>query len=348
VTRALITGGAGFFGGVLAAHLRSAGWEIALLDRLGDAGMEQQFPLARADLTRPDEIEAAFAHLGKQEIVFHCAALMGHEFPDPNEVWRHNVEGTRNLAAAAVRHGVRKIVYTSSICVFGRGYDHPVTEDEPVNPIETYGKSKLEAERILLGPEASVPAAALRVPTIVSPGRLGLLTILFEFIAEGRRIYLVGGGRNRYQFVYAGDLAEACRLAALAPGSALYNVGADRVRPLREVYQAVIDHAGSRSRLVSLPRAATTGALRALYAMGVSPLGPYHYRMISESFIFDTTRIRNELGWRPTRTGEEVLCEAYEYWRENRAAIEAAARQDVSAHKRGSRMGVIRLVKWLS
>ena len=348
MTRALVTGGAGFFGGILARHLREKGMHVAVLDRLEDAGMQAEFPFALADLTRRDEVDEAFGRFGPFECVFHLAALMGHEFPDPNEVWRHNVEGARTLAEACVAHGVRKIVYTSSICVYARGFDHPVTEDEPTNPVEAYGRSKLEGEKILFGYQDRLDVAALRCPTIVSQGRLGLLAILYEFIQEGRRVYLVGDGTNRYQFVYALDLAEACRLAALAPGSGLFNVGADSVLPLREVYQAVIDHAGSGSRLVSLPLGLTTGALKMLFKAGVSPLGPYHYRMISQSFIFDTTKIKTALGWCPTKTGEQVLCEAYDYFIKNRDAIAAADSRRVSAHKRGSRMGVLRLVKWIS
>jgi nucleoside-diphosphate-sugar epimerase len=346
--KVLVTGGAGFFAEVLAPHLRDHGNEVVLLDKLDDPSAKERFPFAVADLTRPEELGEAFRRFGPFEVVFHLASVMGHEFPDPREVWKNNVEGTKNLAEACAGNGVRKIVYTSSICVFGRGYDSPVSEEEPVNPVEVYGRSKLEGEKILSGYGDRLDIASLRCPTIVSAGRLGLLAILFEFIQENRRVYLVGEGANRYQFVDANDLAEACRLAGEADGSALYNVGADNVVPLRDVYQAVIDHAGSKSRLVRLPRRLTTAGLQLLYKLGVSPLGPYHYRMISESFIFDTARIKETLGWKPKRTGQDALCVAYDYWLSHRQRIGTVSPDAVAPHKRGSRMGIIRLVKWLS
>jgi hypothetical protein len=86
--------------------------------------------------------------------------------------------------------------------------------------------------------------------------------------------------------------------------------------------------------------------MKAAHKLGVSPLGPYHYRMIAESFVFDTTRIKRELGWRPTLTNEQMMLRAFEYYRRNREAIHE--RTDVSAHSKAAPMGVIRLLKWIS
>jgi UDP-glucose 4-epimerase len=80
--------------------------------------------------------------------------------------------------------------------------------------------------------------------------------------------------------------------------------------------------------------------------MKISPLGPYHYKMIAENFLFDTSRIKDRLGWRPTLTNEEMLYRAYEYYQKNRREIES--RTDVSAHRQAAKMGVIRLLKWVS
>jgi len=129
-------------------------------------------------------------------------------------------------------------------------------------------------------------------------------------------------------------------------GSGLFHVGSDNVRTLREVYQAVIDAAGSRSKVASLPKAPTIAAMKLAHALKVSPLGPYHYRMIAEDFAFDTTKIRETLGWRPTLSNEEMLTRAYRYYAERREEIHA--RKNVSAHSRPAEMGVIRLLKWIS
>jgi hypothetical protein len=86
--------------------------------------------------------------------------------------------------------------------------------------------------------------------------------------------------------------------------------------------------------------------MRLAYLLRISPLGPYHYRMIAEDFVFDTTHIRQALGWRPTVTNSEMLTLAYRYYAENREEIQA--RNNVSAHSRSAEMGILRLLKWLS
>jgi len=82
------------------------------------------------------------------------------------------------------------------------------------------------------------------------------------------------------------------------------------------------------------------------HKLKVSPLGPYHYRMIAEDFIFDTTHIRRQLGWQPTFTNEQMMVEAYRYYAAQRTEIHT--RKDVSAHSRPASMGIIRLLKWIS
>lgn len=342
--RALVTGGAGYLGGVLARFLADRGIAVVSLDRLDDPEPDPRIVYAKADLRRPDQIRAVFEKNGPFDAVFHAAALMGHEKPDPADLWDSNATGTGHLAEACIAHGVRKIVYTSTICVYGQQYPHPVTEDEPVCPIESYGASKLEGEKILASFAGRLEFDALRCPTIVSAGRLGLLTILFEFVKEGRRVYLVGDGSNRYSFVYALDLCEACLLSARAPGSHVYHVGSDRVKPLREVYEAIIQEAGSRSRLTRLPEKPAIWALKALFALGISPLGPYHARLIAGTFVFDNARIKRDLGWEPTKTNDEMLREAYRYYVERNPG-----RSDgLAAHRQSAKMGILRLVKWLS
>jgi nucleoside-diphosphate-sugar epimerase len=342
--RALVTGASGYFGGVLARFLLDRGIEVVGLDRLDDPEPDPRIVYARADLRDPGAVRAVFDAQGPFDAVFHCAALMGHEKPDPKDLWSANVDGTRVLAEACVAHGVRKVVYTSSICVFGREYAHAVNEDEPTCPIEDYGRSKLEGEKVLATFAGRLDVDAIRCPTIVSAGRLGLLAILFEFVQEGRRVYLVGDGSNRYSFVDAADLAEACLLAARAPGSHVYNVGSEQ----REAAARGLPGGHRRGRLAQPARAAAgearVAALALLHRLGVSPLGPYHARLIAGTFVFDTARIKRDLGWAPTRTNDQMLREAYRFF----ASRDTSRRETLSAHRQRAKMGILRLVKWLS
>ena len=212
--------------------------------------------------------------------------------------------------------------------------------------MEDYGRSKWEAEKQLQSVCKAMRYSIIRTPTIIEAGRLGLLAILFEFMDENRAIWVVGKGDNRYQFVYAPDLADACIRASQHSQSSVFNVGSDNVKSMREVYEYVIHQAGSKSKVRSLPKALTLLAMKIAYKLGLSPLGPYHYRMIASSFVFDTSRIKAATGWQPTLTNEQMLARAYLYYKENRREIES--RSDASAHRKASSMGIIKLLKWIS
>lgn len=345
----MVTGGAGFFGGILKRAILEAGDRCVSVDVCPDQDKHPNLDSRQMDLRDREALDQVFASAATSGFpidgVVHCAAMLAHGSEDSKNLWTSNVDGTRNLMDAMRKHGVRRHVFTSTNCLWGEAMGRPVREDDPPNPVELYGKSKLEAERIIREYE-DVVSVLLRCPTIIDFGRLGLLSILFEFIDEGRRVWAVGGGRNRYQFIYARDLANACILALDYPRSDTFNIGSDNVKPLAEVYEYVIRNSCSKAKVATLPRAPAIAAMKLAYHLKLSPLGPYHYKMIAEDFLFDTSRIKERLGWRPTMTNEEMLWRAYQYYSENRREIEA--RQDVSAHRKAAKMGVIRLLKWVS
>jgi nucleoside-diphosphate-sugar epimerase len=341
----LLTGGSGFFGGVLKNRLLASGLTCVNVDLQRDDVTHAQLTSIQADICDRAAMAALFAR-HRFDCVFHCAAILAHDVKDRNVLWASNVAGTEVIADLCDEHGVGKIVFTSSNCLWAEPFDRPVTEEDEPRPREVYGESKWAAEQALLRPGRRFDAVIIRTPTIVDAGRLGLLAILFEFIDEGRRVWVVGGGRNRYQFIYAEDLADACLKAMTYRGRGIFNIGSDGVAPLREVYQRVIDQASTGARIASLPRMPAIAAMRLAHALGVSPLGPYQYRMIAEDFIFDTTKIKRELSWKPTLTNAEMLSRAFEYYRAHRREIHS--RTEASAHRRPARMGVIRLLKWVS
>ena len=344
-----MTGGSGFFGGVLKRRLLAEGFAVTNIDlvRDEDAGAEG-LTSVQGDIRDAGLLARMFAE-HRFEAVFHCAAMLAHDVKDDTLLWTSNVDGTRLVAEAALAAGVMKMVNISSNCLWAEGFGRPVTEADEPAPVELYGRSKLQAEKELAAlvekrPEFKV--VTLRCPTIIDSGRLGLLAILFEFIEDGKKVWVVGDGSSRYQFIYAQDLATACLLCLKYEESNLFHIGSDEVPTMRGMYESVIRAAGSKARVASLPRRPTIAMMQLAHRLKVSPLGPYHYRMIAESFVFDTQRIRAELGWTPTLTNEEMMLRAFSYYSENRKAIHA--RTDVSAHSKAAPMGIIRLLKWLS
>ena len=340
----LVTGGGGFFGGIVKRHILEQGHRCISVDLVPDEDEYPNLVRHQLDICDAEGLRRVFASEPIDGVI-HCAAMLAHTGIDEKVLWRSNVDGTRNVMEAMRRYGVRQMVFTSSNCLWGESLGRPVREDDPPNPAEIYGRSKVAAEQVIRE-YTDLISVIIRCPTIIDFGRLGLLAILFEFIHDGRRVWTVGKGTNKYQFIYAGDLVNACMLGLDYPVSETFNIGSDDVKSLRDIYSYVVQRAKSNSRVASLPLHPTLAAMKLSHILKVSPLGPYHYKMIAEDFSFDTTRIKTRLGWTPTLTNEQMLWRAYQYYSENRSEIEN--RRDVSAHRQPAKMGVIRLLKWMS
>lgn len=340
----LITGGAGFFGTVLKKYFLEKGDECVSIDLEPDNYKHKNFISYQGDICDSKLMEKIFS-THKFEAIFHCAALLAHVKKDLKRLWQANVDGTQNVYDFALKYNIKKIVFISSNCLWAKNFDSLVKETETPNPVEIYGKSKLAGEKILLSQPDKINSIIFRSPTIMDEGRLGLLGILFEFIDENRKLPMVGDGTNRYQFIYAKDLANAFELALDADYSEVFNIGSDDVKSFNEVYEYVIQKSKSKSRLFHFPKLPMILAMKICFFLGISPLGPYQYKMIASNFIFDTHKIKEKLGFEPTLSNEEMLLKAYEFYHKNKKEI--LNRKDVSAHNSVAKMGVIKILKWL-
>ena len=240
----LLTGGSGFFGGVLKQGLLDRGMRVVNMDIIPDPVSHENLISVNADVRDAAAVDRVFAE-HKFDAVFHIAAMLAHGMHiDEKMLWESNVDGTRNIAAACRKYGVKNLVFTSSNCLWAKNFGRPVREDDVPDPIEIYGRSKLAGEKVL-DEFPDLNAVTIRCPTIIDSGRLGLLAILFEFIREGKRVWVVGKGVNRYQFIYAPDLVDACVRAAQYGQRGLFHIGSDDVKSLGQVYEYVIQQAGT-------------------------------------------------------------------------------------------------------
>src|ERR1039458_2943269 len=214
----LVTGGAGFFGSILSNRLLSEGAEVVSVDLVPNAASHPALTSLQQDIRDEQAMRAIFA-THRFDGVFHIAAMLAHGRMDRELLWTSNVDGTGTIGRCTRDAGVKKLVFTSSNCLWASNLGRPVKEDDPPAPAEVYGESKLAAEKVLNQFQDSLEVVILRCPTIIDSGRLGLLAILFEFIRENKTVWVVGSGGNRYQFIHAGDLAQACVQTLDFPGS---------------------------------------------------------------------------------------------------------------------------------
>lgn len=342
--RALITGGSGYFGCLLRDRLRADGVSVRIFDLVDSDDRPADVELVRGDIRDPAAVQAACAGVS---VIYHNVAQVPLA-KDRALFESVNVGGTENLLIAARAAAVAKIVHTSSSAVFGIPPRNPVDDAVEPRPLEPYGAAKLAAEHAV---ERAIrihgmDVTIVRPRTILGHGRMGIFQILFDWVHEGRRIPVLGGGSNIYQFVHADDLADACLRAAARRGPAVYHIGAAQFGTMRATLTALCAHARTGSRVYSLPMAPMVAAMKVTSALGISPLGAYHALMYGRSLYFDISRAQRELGWQPRWSNEEMICQSYDWYLRHRDQVLRRSRS--SAHRSAVRQGVLGLFRRLS
>ncbi len=255
--KALVTGATGFVGAALVRTLLAAGWQVRVLVRAGSDRRNLRALAVQSvvgDLTDNASLERAVQGC---DAVFHAAADYRLWVPDPQSMYRANVDGTRNLLEAARRAGVTRIVYTSSVACIGLPADgSPGTEDTPValdSMVGHYKRSKFLAEQAALeaaargAPVVIVNPAAPVGPRDLKPTPTGQIVL---DAALGRTPAYVDTGLN---VVHVDDVA-AGHVLAFHRGriGERYILGGQNL-PLREILTEITRLAGRSPPRVRLP-----------------------------------------------------------------------------------------------
>jgi nucleoside-diphosphate-sugar epimerase len=320
-----ISGGAGFLGLYLSRRLVADGHAVRTLDLapLDDPDLERSVEELRGDVRAARDVRRL---VDGADVLVHAAAALPIQ-ASRESIRSVNVGGTATLLAAAAEAGLRRAVLVSSTAVYGVPKVHPIAEDAPLVGVGWYGESKIEAEEVTRDfGRRGLPFTIVRPKTFIGPERLGVFEILFDWIRDGRRIYMLGSGENRYQLLAVEELVDAILLAAERPEAAgeTVNVGAGDFGTVRSDLQALIDHAGSSSRLTPVPARPAELALRTLELLRVSPLAEWHYKTAHRDSFVDVSRAERLLGWRPRLSNAEALCRTYDWYLDHREALGAA------------------------
>lgn len=314
MTLVSISGGAGFLGLHLARRLLAEGSAVRTLDiaALDDRELELGVEEVRGDIRSERDVMAL---VSGADVVVHAAAALPIQ-SSRAAIRSVNVEGTANVLAASLAGGVRRVILISSTAVYGVPERHPIHEDDPLVGVGWYGASKIEAEWLAgeFG-RRGLEVTIVRPKTFIGPERLGVFEILFDWIREGRRIPILGDGGNLYQLLAVEDLVDAVVRCFDTPvrGEAL-NVGAGSFGTVRDDLQALIDHAGSGSRLWPVPVRPAELSLRALELAHLSPLAEWHYRTAHKDSFVSIEKARELLGWEPRRSNAETLSATYDWY----------------------------------
>jgi UDP-glucose 4-epimerase len=313
-----VTGGAGYIGSHTVLRLLESGYEVVVADNLSRGHRELVDP-ARLRVVDVLDTEGLIGVMREKpcDAVIHFAAYIavGESMKIPEVYFRNNVAGSLSLLTAMVQAGVGKIVFSSTAAVYGMPARVPIPESEPYAPVSPYGESKVMVEKMLdwfdqIHGMRSVCLRYFNASGADIQGRSGeehdpethLIPLLFRAIRTGKPITLFGDdyatpdGTCIRDYIHVTDLAQAhvAALESLFAGgpSRKFNVGTGEGFSVNEVLNAVEEVTGKKVPFEIGPR-----------REGDPPL-----------LVADSTRLQEELGWRPECSGLQRIVETAWKW----------------------------------
>jgi UDP-glucose 4-epimerase len=292
LTRALVTGGAGFIGSNLVRALVERGDEVRVLDnfstgnRANLAGVDVE--VVEGELRSYERVHNAVRDV---ELVYHLGALgsVPRSVQDPLTSNAVNVEGTLNVLLAARDSGVRRVVFASSSSVYGSRASLPVTEETPPDPLSPYGVAKLAAERYCISFSRvydHLETVVLRYFNVFGPRQspfsqyAAMVPLFLTAVMRGEPVTIDGDGEQSRGFTYVANAVDATLRAADADAAngRIFNVSGATPATVNEVADAI-------GRILDKP-------VERRY-------GPPRIGDIRASWA-DVTAARETLGWEPT------------------------------------------------
>lgn len=301
--KVLVTGGAGFIGSNLVKKLLKIGCRVTVLDDFF-TGREENLPedknlkIVRGSVTDKETVEGL---VKENPLIFHLAARnIIVSTKNPEEDFNVNIGGTLNILMAARQFGAKRIVYTSSVSVYGNPKYLPINEDDSINLLSPYAVSKFSGEGYCKAfyESYSVPVTILRYSNVYGIGQwssnpyCGVVAKFFEQAINSKNIQIHGDGEQTRDFTFVDDVIDATILASLSPKAEgeVYNVGSGIETSVNELANNIIDVTSSSSKIEYIDRRDIDNIRRR---------------------VLNIERIRKDLRWVPKTTLKEGLKKTY-------------------------------------
>ena len=313
MSKVLVTGGAGYIGAHVAAELLKSGYSIRIYDDFSN-GLHRRVDGKFRDIVEGDMLDRVklLAALDGIDAVIHLAAKKSVEesVKDPLKYYENNVGGTLNLLGAMAAKGVKQLVYSSSAAVYSPNDKEAVVEDDPTSPLSPYGASKLLSEQLIssVGSAEQISNISLRYFNVVGSNiaefgdnsKDNLVPKVFLALKNGKRPQIYGSdyptpdGTCIRDYIHVQDLALA-HLAALKKVesgyvSQVYNVGSGKGYSVKEMMDQISKSIGRDINPELSPARA-----------GDSP-----------KLIASIAKIKEQLGWSPKASLEEMIDSAWQ------------------------------------
>ncbi|MGC1526362.1 MAG: NAD-dependent epimerase/dehydratase family protein [Phormidesmis sp.] len=323
-SRVLVTGATGFTGAVLVRKLVKQGLEVVAIAR--PTSNIQQFEDLSIEWIKGDVFDADLIEQATTGVnyIFHMVTPFREAKSPDQGYYNVHVLSTQLLAKAALQQpDFKRFVHVSTIGVHGHIAHPPADETYPMSPGDVYQDTKLEGEKWIksFGEESGLPVAIVRPAGIYGPGEQRLLKI-YKMVAKGW-VPAIGNGSNLLHFIHVDDLTDCFLLTATHPKAIgeTFICGSERAITFKEMVSLISEEYSVPVRFVSLP-GAPLFALADLCELIFRPLGiepPIYRRRLAfytKDRSFNTSKIKNLLGFQPRHSDQEGLKELGQWYLE--------------------------------
>jgi UDP-glucose 4-epimerase len=306
----LVTGATGALGPTVVRAMHNANLTLCVLaiDAPKSGLLPPAVEIHLGDITHVKDVQAAMCSV---DAVIHMAALLHIVNPPTTlrpQYERINVEGTRTVVDAALKAGVQRLVFFSTIAVYGYGQGRLLTEESIPHPDTFYAETKLAAEQIVLAARrvnGQPLGVVLRLGAVYGARIKGNYQRLVHALAR-KRFLPIGKGENRRTLVYDKDVARAVLLAVQHPAAAgrVYNVTDGEMHTVSEINQAICTALGRTPPGLCVPVAPVRAAAGLVEDVArllcrQSSIGRATIDKYTEDVAVDGKRIQTELGFQP-------------------------------------------------
>jgi nucleoside-diphosphate-sugar epimerase len=340
--RLAVTGGAGFLGYHLCGGLSAKFEEISVLDiaPIDPKEYPTNVKYFRIDVRNPDQLKEAFKNV---DLVVHAAAAL--PLWKKKDIYDINIEGTKNVLGAARINNIKRVVFISSTAVYGIPKRHPIYEDDPLTGVGPYGESKIAAEKLCEDyRKKGMVVPVIRPKTFIGTGRLGVFQILYDWVENGKRIPVIGNGKNRYQLLEVDDLVAAVYLTlseSAEKANQTFNVGAQTFKTVLEDLSAMCEFAKTGATVMSTPAFIVKPMLAFFEKIKLSPLYKWVYGTADKDSFVSIDKIKQTLNWQPRYSNAEALITSYKWYLEHKGELSHSG----ITHRVGWKQGVLGFFK---
>jgi UDP-glucose 4-epimerase len=254
--KALVFGATGLIGTQLVNKLLKEGFEVTGTSRNKPLNISQGYDHLQLDIMKKED----FGNIrGKYDLVFNMAAHIspGYSTQDALQCLLVNSFGTLNVLEFMVKRGMKRLIHSSSVTVYGRPRRLIAKETSPKNPIIVYGVSKLTAESYcnMFSELHDLDITILRYASVYGPGlnQKTALPIFIDRAFKNEDIYIYGDGKRSQDYVYVNDVIQANLLAADKKINDTFNIGSGIQTTMKELAETIVDVLDSKSKILFDP-----------------------------------------------------------------------------------------------